>query len=86
MRLLLLLLMLRFLAHVIVHVLLPAHVTLLPVVKKFLMKMRRPKKKSPRATASTLTPMRMRIPPMMAPKMMMSRRLLCSFHSIFGTW
>jgi hypothetical protein len=50
MRLLSLLLMLHFLAHVVIHVLLPAHVALLPVVKKFFMKMRRPKKKSPVTT------------------------------------
>jgi hypothetical protein len=74
MRLLSLLLMLHFLAHVVIHVLLPAHVALLPVVKKFLMKMRRPKKKIPVATARTPTPMRMRIPPMRAPKMMMMSR------------
>jgi hypothetical protein len=66
--------MLHFLAHVVIHVLLPAHVALLPVVKKFLMKMRRLKKKSPATTASTPTPMRTRIPPMMAPKMMMTSR------------
>jgi hypothetical protein len=78
-RLLLLLLMLRFLTHIIILILLLAHVALLPVVKKSLMKTRRPKKKSPVTTPSTPTPMRTRIPLMMAPKMMMSRRLYRCF-------
>jgi hypothetical protein len=84
MRLLLLLLMLLFLAHIIVLILLLAHITLLPVVKKSLMKMRGPKNKSHVTTTSTPTPMRMRIPPMMAPKMMMSRRLYHCFS--FPLW
>jgi hypothetical protein len=46
-----------------------------PVVKKFLMKMRRPKKKSHVTTASTPTPMRTRIHPMVASKMMMMSRI-----------
>jgi hypothetical protein len=77
--------MLLFLAHVVVLVLLLAHVALLPLVKKFFMKTRRPKKKSHVTTVSTPTSMRMRIPPMMAPKMMMSRRLYHCFSFLFGT-
>jgi hypothetical protein len=85
MRLLLLLLMLYFLAHNVVLVLLLTHVALLPVVKKSLMKMRRPKKKSHVTTASTPTPIRTRIPPMMAPKMMMISRRLYPYFS-FSFW
>jgi predicted ABC-type exoprotein transport system permease subunit len=86
MRPLLLLLMPLFLAHVDALMHLLALVALLLVAKKFLMKMRRPKKKSPVTTASTPTPMRARIPPMRTPQMMMmSRSPLCSFHFLFGT-
>ena len=58
----------------------PAAPLMLPVVllpvKKYSMKMRRPKKKSPRATRSTATPMKMRTPPTTFPTSM-SDALLC---------
>jgi hypothetical protein len=52
---------------------------LLLVAKRFLMKRKRPRKKHLQTTAKSPTRMRMRIPPMRTPKMMMSRRPSCSF-------
>ena len=49
------------------------------VAKRFLMRTRRLKKKSPRATTSIATLMRMRTLPRTPPKMMMSKRSLCCF-------
>jgi hypothetical protein len=73
--------MLHFLAHVDAPVLLHALVALLLVAKKSLMKRKRPRKKNPTTTARSPTRMRMRmrIPPMRTPKMMISRRPPCSF-------
>jgi hypothetical protein len=79
MRLPLLLLMLHFLAHVDAPILLLALVALLLVAKRFLMKRKRPRKKNPPTTEKSPIRMKMRIPPMRAPKMMMSRRPPCSF-------
>jgi hypothetical protein len=75
----LLLLMLLFLSHISAPVPLLDLVALLLVAKRFLMKRKRPKKKHPPTTARSPTRMRMRIPPMRMPKMMMSRRPSCHF-------
>jgi hypothetical protein len=58
---------------------------LLLMVKRFLMKNRRRRKKNLKTTARSPTQMKTKTPSLMTPKMMMSRRLLCSFHSLFGT-
>jgi predicted ABC-type exoprotein transport system permease subunit len=85
MRLLLLLLMPLFLAHVDALVPLLVLVALLLVAKKFLMKKKRPRKKNLTTTVRSPTRRRMKTHQMTAPTMMMRSRPFCSFHSLFGT-